>query len=211
MFWAVAIFLTVFCASDFGQESYSISEREYYAATFASWQKTEEKSRRVESNDTSLKKGVAYRTDQNIWEYSGPDRKRSFWRQIEGGRTTERERIEIGDDLYVRENGGAWTKNKVSSGSGIGGIGSGVSEELTQTTKQFVTLNGASAYLYSLFRVVKQPLGLIYYETKVWIGLDELKLQEERSSGTLYPKIEDHHEITTYTYDPKIKIEAPIK
>ncbi len=190
-----------------GQVPIPISQEEYYTAISDSYRKAEKLSRRIESVENHFSKGTLYRTDLTIWEYVLPDRKRTVSKRTEGGTTQETERIEIGTDVYTRENGGQWQKSVLSGG---GGFGTGRPVQLTQALRQTVSLGGVTANLYSIFIVEKQPSRLIFYETKVWLDENGLRLREERASGDLYPKTENIRTFITTEYDSNIKIEAPI-
>ena len=206
----ITVFLALLADNGLAQQ-YPISDSEYYSVSSSAYQKVYEKSRRVDSLDKSFEKGVLVKTDQYIWEYSVPNRKRTYRKLTQNGKTTETEGIEIDNIFYSRNDGGEWTKHPLG-GSGSGsGIGSGSVVELTQASKEFVSVKGQSAVLYILFRVEKRPSSLIYYETKLWIGTDDLLIRKEHSSGGLYPKLVNHHSETNYIYDSNLKIEAPIK
>jgi hypothetical protein len=52
---------------------------------------------------------------------------------------------------------------------------------------------------------------LMFTELRKWIGEDGLPYREETVRGKLSPREETAKRVVTYEYDPKIKIEAPIK
>ena len=113
--------------------------------------------------------------------------------------------------FYFRDNGGEWKKIGIGAGFSTGG-GNNDAGILGQATKEPVSYQGVSVTVYEQFLVKEQSDGLIYEQTKLWMGKDQLIQRKEESSGSLYPRIEKLKSATTYEYDPiGLKIEAPIK
>ena len=201
------LFLLVACTL---AQKRAITDAELISARQNAFKKAEEANCRVVSTDKEFSNGVLKKTDQYVWEYAGSDRSRRYHHSDVGGKISEGETIRIGTTIYERENGGPWQKQDVTA-LGYGSGGSGTVKELTQTTKEHVDFNGKPATLYEDFRVEQQVDSLIYYKSQVWIDDSGFLLRRESSSGSLSPFTVNHQSESAYTYDPKIKVEAPIK
>jgi hypothetical protein len=155
--------------------------------------------------------GAPVKTVKTMTERIAPDR----FRLIDESKGQKIEKIQIGSKTYQREGTGEWKEGKSSSGLIIGGgCGSVVEFESYKVLKNS-SLDGETANLYEmtskLINMNCSANSKSEFQTKRFlISKDGLLLKTEN----IYEDAEKkslRRETTTYEYDPKIKIEAPIK
>jgi hypothetical protein len=172
-----------------------------------------ERSRRVEYIAETITDGVVTTSNTYVSEYLLPDRKRYYSQKVEDGKVTEFEQITIDHWEYTRTDGGAWKKVDLRGQAGGTGYGSG-SGSAGMSCRQFsvenVIISGVSAKLFESLDVTSLGQELSFHESKHWIGEDGTPHRTEQFKGRLHPRVETFREITTYDYNPNIKIEAPI-
>jgi hypothetical protein len=203
----IVLFLA-FSIPGFGQ-GYPITIDEFQSVEFQAYKKAGQTPRRVESTDLTYTKGLLTKTDLYIWEYESPDRRRTIHRVIENGKSNESEIITIDNVIFRRENGGSWNREEIGNGAGSGG-GTGTQTELTHAVKGRVVLDGIEVTLYESVTITKQPDWLPYEEDRIWLDDKDFLIKSEHVSGSMLPRQENYRSVRKYTYDPTIKIKAPI-
>ena len=200
-------------SSDANAQRRMISSREWMLPLSNPTVKFWEKSRRVEMTDETLANGAIVKSVLTINEVFLPDHSRYYRKEITDGVTTEFEQIKIGYMQYTRKNSEPWTKVDLrGSGTGSGnGTGGGVSTRCDQFSVEDVILNGKQVQLYEMLSINSDTNELTFTESRRWIASDGLLHRQEYVSGKLSPREETIRTVTTYEYDPNIKIEAPIK
>ena len=114
---------------------------------------------------------------------------------------------------YTRKDGGIWTKVDLGQsryGSG-NASGSASSRQCDQYSVDTTSINGRPMQLFEWLSIDAFTNELLFHEMRKWIGDDGLPYREEDVKGKLSPREETKRIVTTYDYDPSIKIEAPIK
>jgi hypothetical protein len=192
-----------------------ISSKEYIDAVMKPLgPKYYEKSRRVETMDEILADGVVTKSVFRIYEVLLPNRAREYSKTIEGDKATEFEQITIDYMQYTRKDGGAWIKVDLRQSGSLGygsGSASGSTRQLDQYSVETTSINGQSTQLYDWLSIDTSSNELMFHEMRKWIGIDGLPYREEDLRGKLSPREDTKRIITTYDYDPKITIEAPVK
>ena len=208
IFGLAVIFLTG--AVVFGQER-SLEKAEFEAvvkqATDKSLSKTRRETETIEmfaggsSSPTSTRKSVS--------EVVPPDR--YYIRDVDNNS----ERIRIGTKWFSRKNNEAW---KQESGLGYGrGNGCGANVEYavykvfenTKLGAQTVSLYEMTSKLNDMSCTTEKSRIEIWVE-RYWIARDGTLLKEEKLTQDGEKRLLKRFE-TVYEYDPKIRIEAPIK
>lgn len=191
-----------------------ISAREYMLPLSAPKERSWEKSRREETTDETFANGAVVRSVVTVNEVLLPDHSRYYGKETVDGVTTEFEQIKIEFMLYKRTNKGPWTKIDLrgSGGTGSGnGSGAGISRLCDQYSVEDVVINSKQAKLYEAIVINSDTNELKFNEVRRWVSDTGLPYREEVVSGKLSPREETKRTVTTYEYDPNIKIEAPIK
>lgn len=191
-----------------------ITSKEYYEGISKPGVKYYEKSRRVETTEETITDGVVTKSALRINEALLPNRDRKYAKITEGGKVSEFEQITIDYMQYTRKDGAAWTKvdlRQSGYGSGSGtGVG-GSSRQCDQYSVDSTSINGRSMQLFEWLLIDSNGNELLFHEMRKWIGDDGLPYRGEDVKGKLSPREEIKRTVTTYEYDPTIKIEAPIK
>ena len=192
-------------------QSKIIKSQEYYEGIGKPGVKWYEKSRRVETSDETFANGATTRSVINISEVLLPDHRRQYTKTTEPGKVSEFEQITIDYMQYTRKDGGDWTKTDLRQlGQGTG-TGVGISRRCDQYSVEMSSLNGRSMQLFNWLSIDGNGDELMFRDVRKWIGEEGLPYREEELTGKLSPRDETGRRITTYEYDPNIKIEAPIK
>lgn len=156
---------------------------------------------------------------QEAWtyEYQPPDRIRYIHMKTRDGKTQRIEQINIGEKKYCKKDAGVWL---VSASYCIGGSGSGgpsniITEEYRREKTKLknidvVTYSNHTVYTNTNSKTV-QTDGPSYWDSKHWFDNDGLILRSEHRRGLLKEPEPYYQQVETYEYDPKIKVEAPIK
>ena len=211
--------LTAICLTSvfiiFGQAK-QITKDEYYTPFRASLQKERSISRRKVSTSENYKDGKLSRTVEWIYEYLVPDTIRYQNTETFEGKRRRVEQININKAIYCRRDSGDW---KISQSSCVGGTGSGISNVVSSRYSiEKANLNGKKMMLYQQYTIYKDSYsinsdkeGLSYWEAKYWLNDEGLIIREESKSGLIEPHRINRFTVDTYEYNPKLKIEAPIK
>ncbi len=133
------------------------------------------------------------------------------------GKSTRIEQINIDGVKYCKRDSRDWA---ISESYCIGGSGSGgPSNIITETfAKETVSFEGEKATLLTNSITYKNQYsktadtdGPSYWETKYWLSSDGLILRYESRKGLASDPKPTSTIVERYEYDPKIKVEAPIK
>ena len=130
-----------------------------------------ERTRRVETIKEETRDGVVVKSDQTVSEVLPPDRRRTYTKVIDSGKTTENEQIQITDFLYTRINGGPWDKvdlRKLGSGRGYGsGYGSGSSRTTcSQYSIESTVVNGTPVNLFQHILLYTERNEILFEERR---------------------------------------------
>jgi len=177
-----------------------------------------ERSYRIVTKTDDLEKGVIVKSVTEIYERLFPiGAHRWLTTEKIGKKETSNELIYLRGIRYRRKNNEPWTiedypKSNSADNKGIGGANI-VSEKYTE---ELTTLNGKSARKFCSFSILKkfdaaEAEGLSFANGSSWFDkVSGLLMKSERTKGSVEPRVEKMRSVTTYEYDPKIKIEAPI-
>lgn len=210
--FAVVVSTFVFCSHVEAQRKV-ITSKEYFEGVSRTGVKYYDKSRRVETTDETIANGVVTRSVLQVHEVLLPNLSRNYTKTKEGDKVTEWEQITIDHMQYTRKDGGNWTKvdlRQAGYGSGSGS-GSGSSQQCSQFSVESAFLDGRAVEMFEWLLVDGSSKELSFRELRKWIGPDGLPYREENILGKLVPREEKEKRVTTYEYEPNIKIEAPIK
>jgi hypothetical protein len=213
--WTIIAFILVSLISTLSvcAQKKAISRSEHYSAVYTTsrWDLSK-RVHRVETLEETLENGAVIRSQTTVTEGLPPDRGRYYTKTIANGKTTEFEQITIDYMQYTRTDGGAWTKKDMRQQSGTGyGSGSGSSAiACTQYTVENAFLEGIVTKLFESVEVVSGGSELKFEEERNWIDDEGLTRRVEVIKGKLYPRTETDRRVTTYDYNPTLKIEAPI-
>ena len=210
---ALAACFVVLGVSAFAQRK-TIDQREWSNAIYGKpinpWY---QRNHRVETLRENFTDGVVTRSSTTVSESVQPDRHRYYSKNVENGTTFERDSITIGDFNYSRENGGAWKKIDLRK-SGLDAVSTGGTGSDSMACSQFsvepAVINGIAVKLYERVDVTTFEGLLTVRESRRWISEDGTPYREEEVYGTVSPRTERTRTTTTYEYDPRIKIEAPM-
>ncbi len=208
----ISIFILICAAATFSfAQTRQISANEFYTSSYNAQKLMNERSSRMVTKTDTMENGATVKSISKIYERLLPDRERFVTTEKIGDKETRSEYIRIGYMEYRRENNEPWTsKDLRGSGNGSGG-GSG-SVSCAQFTEEIVTIDGTAARKLRQYMVERTPEGLSYDDMTSWFDQNSgLLLKSERFKGLLEPRVEKSQSVTTYEYDPNIKIEAPIK
>lgn len=215
-FWLLTLLL-VFALASFSEltaQRQIITSKEYYDAAYNSESKWYEMSRRVVSTDETFSNGAVIKSIMTVSEVLLPNRERFYRKSVEGNKIAEYEQVKIDYMEYTRIDGGTWTKvdlRQSGRGSGIGsGLGTG-HISCSQYSVEPTSLNGLSMRLFEFLIIENKDHELWFRESRHWIGENKLPYQTETVKGKFSPRDVTSRLVTTYEYDPNIKIEAPIK
>jgi hypothetical protein len=207
------IFLLIFTALAgvvFGQAK-EITEDEFRQAFQKAYEKLSEISYREKSVEEIYDDGKLSATVDNVTEFIPPDKYRYITVETFGEKSRRSEMIDIGGIFYCREDEGQWTRPE--NGCLGGGAGSGRIPAVDQKiTFEETKLDDADAKLYQEYMTYLYPKDKLSYNLdKFWINDKGLILRREMEDGSVEPRFLRSRRTVTYEYNPKIKIEAPVK
>ena len=152
-----------------------------------------------------------------MYEYHLPDRIRYLHLETVDGKTKRTEQINIGETKYCRKGDAEWTLTKTYcvGGSGSGGPSSIVKEVFR---REKTRLQGKPSLVYlekityrNVHSKTAESDGLSFWESKYWIDNEGFIRRYETRRGLVKDLTASFEMVETYEYDPRIKIEAPIK
>jgi hypothetical protein len=147
-------------------------------------------------------------TETMVCEYESENRTHTYHDIQKDGKSLLTETIMIDSAVFERVGKGPWIQSQFNP-SGMGS-GSGSSDELTQATKTRTRLDGIDVTLFEAF-VVEQKGGLLVFSWyRMLINDENLIVKLSHRSGPLHPQVETSILDSKYTYDPNIKVTAPI-
>jgi hypothetical protein len=206
--------LFVFSGFAVGQET--ISREEFWKPIREAYGKAREYSRRHIQKIDSTWNGVKTQ-EEWTYEYQPPDRIRYLHVRTFDGKTKRTEQINIGEQKYCKEGSEAWYRSKSYC---IGGSASGGPSDITKEEyrRKNARLQDKDVVIYSNHTIFVNKYsktvdtdGPTYWESKYWFDKNGLILRSELRRGLVKEPKPYYEMIETYQYDPKIKIEAPIK
>lgn len=208
----------------FSQEK-SLNEQEFTALRNTASEKLKSRNYRVVMSSESYKSvndSSPYYFTSEITEYILPDRRHYILERKTELNTTREETISIGQRKYSRQNNEVWKEllpvgnnNGGGSGSGSGFSGSPLNYEKTieYKYKGKETVKNQKADLYEVLTTTKYNSPNFRATTimteRFWFDKDGMFLKTEIESK-INNKV-NSHTVREYEYDPKIKIEAPVK
>jgi hypothetical protein len=147
-------------------------------------------------------------TDSVVCEYESENRTHTVHDIHKDGKSSLTETIVVDSAVFERSDNGPWKRSEFRP-SGMG-TGSGSLDELTQATKTRTKLDGIDVTLYEAF-VVEQKSGLLVFSwDRMLINDENLIVKMSHRTGSLHPQEEKFILDSKYTYNPSIKIKAPI-
>ncbi len=211
----LVVFCLVFTVNIFGQTQ-QITGDQFYASLRAASDKGKDKTQRNIIQEDYFRDGKVFSTETYVYEYQTSDRFRYIHTSKDGKTVKKEEVIQIGKAYYCRKNDGKWTKAKnwcaQMSISGLPDtVESGVTVEKTMLGKQEATLYQRQVTWKNVHSPDADKEGLSYLQTKFWLNSDGFLIREERIMGLLEPEKVHSKNVSTYEYDVKIKIAAPVK
>lgn len=217
--FAVAV-LAIVGVEDMSGQRRELSPHEYRSAVFDERKQATDRPVRQVSDVQRFENGTVILSERTVLEYATTGSFRRVIKTVDRGTARETEEIKIGDTVYSRNDGGPWAKIKLntrgtwaSTGRGIGTAAGSGSCRLEQFSIDEVMLGDAKAELFEEFRVAsiynsgRQQIE--FTETRYWFDLNKDLIKYESVIGSFHPRKETERTVTTYEYDPKIKIEAP--
>jgi hypothetical protein len=208
-------FCLVFTVNIFGQAR-QITSGEFYASLQAAVDKGKDRPQRRTIQEDYLRGGKVHSTEIYVYEYETSDRFRYVHTSKDGNTVKKEELIQIGKDYFCRKNKGQWAKSKnwcaEMSISGLPDtVESGVTVEKTMLGEQEATLYQRQVIWKNVNSPNADKEGLSYLQTKFWLNSGGLLIRQESIMGLLEPKEVHSKNVSTYEYDVKIKIDAPVK
>jgi len=193
-----------------------ISRDEYIAASRNAYTKARGLNRRNVTKIQTFTDGKLTWDEQWQYEYDLPDNIHYVHVVSTNGKTIRTEEVDIAKTRYCKRDDAPW--QPVTSSCIGGGTGGSPMNDTTKYSVEKVKLDGKDVSLYRQntsykdnYSKTKDTEGLSFSELKMWINKDGLMVRQEQTSGLIDPKTVRHSTIDTYEYDPKIKVEAPIK
>ncbi|MEO6051976.1 MAG: hypothetical protein ABIP78_11685 [Pyrinomonadaceae bacterium] len=185
---------------------------EYSEGTLPPPAKSQELTRRNKGIEETFVGGVLMKTVETISESVISGGNRFYSKTTEGDKITEIDKINVNDVMYIRENGKAWRKESDNPfGRLVMGGGLSSPPPGKQYSVESVFLNGISTQIFEAFFVLDKGKELTFQEVRMWVGQDGLVYRQELVEGKLFPRTETLRSVSTYDYDPNIKVEAPMK
>lgn len=210
------IFLFASVGASVGNAQEIISNDEYWKPIRAAHAKRETLASRKTQVIVSTYDGKESREE---WIYINhpPDRVHYILKSTADGKTKRTEQINIASVKYCKREGEEWkiVTSYCIPGGGIGGpsniIQSVYEKESGKLNKQKVTiLRNYTTYLNTYSKTADKD-GPSYMEFRYWLNSEGLIVQFESKKGLVSSSKPSSTTVERYEYDPKIKIEAPIK
>ena len=207
----LSLTIVIACVCEVSAQRKLISLEDYSKATLPVSSKSREMTRRVVGTEETIMDGVVTKTVETIIEAVIPGGTRSYVKTTEGDKITESERIYVNNVWYFRNDGGAWNKEgddplrRMEIGGGLSSPG------CLQYSVDSVFFNGRQTQMFEALSVSTKANELVFNQSRMWVDVDGLPYREEHTLGKMAPRIETYRSVSVYEYDPKIKIEAPIK
>lgn len=209
----IVIGIMAYGAIETSAQKASISNREFSDGIIKAEKLTVHRRLRETEVEEILAGGIVIKKVETIIESDSRDGIKSYEKTTENGRTSVKEEITVGEELFEREDDGDWKRGdywaifRYEHVSGLRYF----SPSCDQYTTELVNRDGDQRKLFDGFVVDTNGSKLSFYHDSYWIGLDGLPYRIERISGKLSPMEIERRSIKTYEYDPTIKIAAPIK
>lgn len=210
---SLAILLTVLTAFTIQALSQRvvISKKIYSALQSKTTKLSDSGPKRIKYEWQTMKDGIVVNSSYDIFEEDRKGRMREYNWKSDAGVISTTEEIYIGDDeCYAKKNGAAWDR---SCGFGGGRIGPGLQyfpNQFDDYSIESVFLDGATMQLLEHYTVF-QNSPMTFTDDRIWIRGDGKVHGRQSISGTLNPREESERFVSSYEYDPNVKIEPPIK
>lgn len=210
------IFLVASVGASVSNAQETISNDEYWKPIRAAYAKQRTLASRKTQVIVSTYDGKESREE---WTYINhpPDGYHYILKSTADGKTTRTEQITIATVKYCKRDGEEWkiVTSYCIPGVGIGGPSNIIKElyekDSGKLNKQKVTiLRNYTTYLNTYSKTADKD-GPSYMEFRYWLNSDGLIVQFESKKGLVTSSKPTSTTIEKYEYDPKIKIEAPIK
>lgn len=155
--------------------------------------------------------------DEWQYEYVMPDKVHFTNIRTLNGKVERIEQINIGKIKYCKEGDGVW---KLVESYCIGGSGSGGPSNISSNNYYFQKkkTDGKEIKVFrnyitykNIYSPTKETDGLSFSETIFWLNSSEQIIRQEVKEGWISSGKVKITNLSLYTYDPTIKIEAPIK
>ncbi len=144
-----------------------------------------------------------------------PDRRHTIYEKRDANGVEIDEWIYIGKKIYHKPNNGDWEEYIPSGGGSGSGFGDGTGDAVqkimkTHNLKKGEMVNGQKSDLYEIITEWAYESGYSkFYKLRYWFNEEGLFSKTETENTST--KSDDFYRITVdYTYDPNMKIEAPL-
>lgn len=214
-FLTIAVVCFVFAATSFAQGK-EITKDDYLVSWRAALQKARGLTRRVIQTVTNHEKEMPD-IDEWQYEYVMPDKIHYTNIRTFDGKVKRIEQIDIGKTKYCKKDDGVW---KLSESYCIGGSGSGGPSNIASNKyylenkkidgKEIKVFRNYITYA-NIYSPTKETEGLTFEETIFWLNSNDFMIRQEIRKGLVNSGKVRTTNLSLYTYDPSIKIEAPIK
>ena len=201
-----------------------VTKGEFYQIYYSALDKTSEVDRRLVSKLEYHRNGTISESEEWVYEYSGPAKRRFVYKKSANGSTSSTEEINIDEHNYCKVESRSWEKIPTNCIKGFPATTSQASHQVlgiisSQFTVSDVDFEGAKAKLFVERTTYKNQSPrstdggrLRFYEKRFWLGLNGLILRQETKSGIIGDKNVSSLWLDVYTYNPKdLRIEAPIE
>ena len=212
---AIAFVCLAFTATSFAQGK-EITKDDYLIPWRTALQKARGLTRRVIQTVTNHEKEMSD-IDEWQYEYVMPDKIHYTNIRTFDGKVKRIEQIDIGKMKYCKKDDGVW---KLSESYCIGGSGNGGPSNIA-SNKYYLEkkrIDGKAIKVFhnyitytNIYSPNKETEGLTFEETIFWLNSNDLITRQEIRKGLVNSGKVRTTNLSTYTYDPNIKIEAPIK
>jgi len=151
-----------------------------------------------------------------VYEYIKPDKRRFVHVSKRSDRTTKSEWIEVGTVTFCRRNDGEWEVSRSCVG---GGSGSGISDIISEKfTLENIIEAGKKVAIYEQYTTHKNTYGsekdrsrLRFSHSKLWLNEKGKMTREVHRNGLLTPEQPSSVTTTDIQYEPAdLKIEPPL-
>lgn len=208
---------SILAVSSISAQVKEINREEFYGPWRSALKLFQDSSHRKTDKNEHYENGVLRSSDEWVYEYIKPDKRRYTSVERTGERLRKYEWIQIDSTRYCRRDDGEW---QVSGSCGSGGSGSGGPSDIVSEkyTTEVVKENGKRVTLFEEYTTYRNTYGpekdrsrLRFWRTKYWLNDKDLLVKEERRTGLLGPEQVSWVNFKQYQYGPvDLKIERPV-
>lgn len=205
----IFLFTVALAISSFGQAK-SISGAEYETAVYGAFDTSAKLPRKTVSVRRQYESGTISKNVEIINESLPPDNSRRLIIEKIGDVVTETEIILLKDIEYRRENKGRWVKQDLSKLKGGFKLGSEITNSESEHSVEEVAVGNEKLRVFSIQTQRGRAGNITFDERQTFIDNKGLirKVTGRVSKNTRDNLFSD--EVTTFEYNPKIKINAPV-